>query len=170
VVYRRPATAVYSALSEGVPYDEAVRRGATRAEQLVVTDMQLAETHSAREVLTKQKKLGVVGYRRVLTGSESCAMCIVASTQRYRVGNLMPIHPACDCKVRTIYGKRDPGRALGGDILEQLHGSVSGCLGAASRDAKTVEDYRKILVTHEHGEIGPVLSIRGHNFTGPDDV
>jgi hypothetical protein len=34
----------------------------------------------------------------------------------------------------------------------------------SARDARQV-DYRKILVVHEHGELGPILAKRGNNFT-----
>ena len=30
--------------------------------------------------------------------------------------------------------------------------------------------YRRLIVTQQHGEIGPVLAVRGHAFTGPADI
>ena len=31
-------------------------------------------------------------------------------------------------------------------------------------------DPRTVMVVHEHGELGPVLTVRGHGFTGPADL
>lgn len=72
---------------------QAVESGRRRARLIGLTDVELATTHTAREVLRAQPR--VVGYRRVLTGAENCGLCVVASTQRYRTRELLPIHPRC---------------------------------------------------------------------------
>lgn len=92
-VYLRPGSTVYNALSEGKPIEDAVKLGLYRLQDLIDMDMQLAQTHAARDAMNRSDR--VVGYRRVLTGSENCALCVLASTQRYHKENLMPIHPGC---------------------------------------------------------------------------
>lgn len=167
-VYRRAGLTVWTALAHGEPIDVAARRGLRRAQSLAATDLQLAKTHAARHVLTQTAN--VVGYRRTLTGSRSCGLCVVASTQRYRREDLLPIHPGCDCGVLPIYGDTDPGQVVDVDTLEDVHDAIAARFGASDASARDPIDYRDVLVVHDHGELGPVLAVRGHRFTGPDDL
>src|SRR5207248_3811639 len=99
-VYRRPFTQVYTDLSQGKSLDAAVQAGGRRLQNIAATDLQLAKTHASQQVLSGDHR--VVGYRRVLSGDKSCGLCIVASTQRYRKGDLLPIHPGCSCSVAPL--------------------------------------------------------------------
>jgi hypothetical protein len=92
-VYRRPYVQVWIDLSRGKDLQEAVAAGGRRAASLAATDLQLAKTKASQIVMADDRR--VIGYRRVLVGSHSCGMCVVASTVRYRKSNLMPIHPGC---------------------------------------------------------------------------
>lgn len=165
--YERPFTTVWTALSDGVPFDEALARGTSRLETLVKTDLQLARTHTAREVTAQQP--GVQYTIRVPIGEYNCALCLVAATQRYRKRDLLPIHPGCDCLVKTVRSSYDPGQIIDEDRLNAIHDAVQAALGTYDRSARAV-DYRKILVQHDHGEIGPVLGFKGQRFTGPDGI
>lgn len=167
VEYARPFNDLYSTLGEGRTLDVAQSAATRRLEQLVATDLQLAKTHSAREVMQSEEK--VVGYRRVLRGPQSCALCMIASTQPYRKADLMPIHPGCDCGVVPIVAGQDPGQLINASRLEDVHAAIRDAVGASDRGGRRV-DYRDYLVTHEHGEIGPVLARRGEHFTGPGDI
>lgn len=171
-VYSRVGPTVWTALSKGADIAMAASAGLQRAQKLAATDMQLAKTHTTRRILTG--KGGVAGYRRVIQGGASCALCIVASTQRYHSGDLMPIHPACDCGVLPIYGDHDPGRVIDPDSLDGVHDRIAERFGASDAGAGaipgSVKQYRDALVTHEHGEIGPVLAVRGQAFTSPSDL
>lgn len=166
-VYRRPFVEAWTALSQDVPFDEAVARGGTRLASLAATDVQLAKTHTSRRVLEADGR--VVGYRRVLHGSRSCGLCVVASTQRYHKKELMPVHPSCDCGVQPIVGREDPGQVLDPDLLESAHTAIEQRFGQSDPGARA-PDYRKLLITREHGEIGPVLTLAEHRFTGPRDI
>jgi hypothetical protein len=167
-VYQRPGVTVWNALADGVPYREAVERGLARALDLTSTDLQLAKTHSAQLVMEDNDD--VAGYRRVLTGTHSCGLCVVASTQRYHRGNLMPCHPGCDCGVLPIVGDTDPGQVINESRLEGAHERIAERFGVSSSDARDPIDYRDVLITHEHGELGPILGVRGQKFTGPNDL
>lgn len=171
-VYRRSGITVWTALKEGVTLAVAADRGLTRAIDLASTDLQLAKTHASREILGRDDR--VVGYRRVLEGAKSCGLCAVAATQRYRVAELMPIHAGCDCGVQPIFGERDPGQVVNPDQLEGIHQTIAERFGRASESARGIPgnaaDYRDVLVVHEHGELGPLLGVRGQVFTGPSDI
>jgi hypothetical protein len=166
-VYARPFHDVWTALSQGEPIDVATERGANRLEIITKTDMQLARTHTVREVADQQP---AVEYTvRELQGEYDCALCMIASTQRYHKKDLAPIHPGCDCLVKTVKANYDPGQIIDEDRLEKIHDAVEAALGTFDRGGRAV-DYRKIIIARNHGEIGPVLGYRGQRFTGPDDI
>ncbi|MFE0326341.1 hypothetical protein ACFW08_05930 [Streptomyces sp. NPDC058960] len=166
-VYERPFKDVWRALSDGEPLNVAVDRGSHRLETIAKTDLQLARTHTVRDVAEQQP--GVEFTIRELQGEYNCALCLVASTQRYHKRDLAPIHPGCDCLVKTITADYDPGQVVDEEKLQQIHAAVEAALGQSDRGARAV-DYRKIIVSNEHGEIGPVLGFAGQRFTGPDDI
>lgn len=118
-----------AALRNGVPADDVYSRpfngfsggdrqkalvGAHAAlDKLVRTDLQLAQTHSARDWMTEQAKTAtdetrIVGWRRVTDG-DPCALCAAAATRTYRTADLMPIHEHCGCHVEPLWGEHAVG-------------------------------------------------------------
>lgn len=166
VEYRRPAVKVYTELSNGASIGAAVEAGGVLLDSLLSTDIQLASTHQAQYSLGSQ---GYAYYVRVLTGSENCARCMIASTQRYHVADLLPIHPGCDCGVDKVPADFDPGQVIDPALLEATHEQVGAFAGISDRGGRN-PDYLDLLVTHEHGEYGPTLAWRSDHFTGPSDV
>lgn len=175
-VYTRPGATVWTELAGGRGVPEAVLRGGDRALEVAATDLQLAKTHTAREVL-RQDKRQPTGWRRVLEGDTSCGLCALAATQRYTIEDLMPIHPGCDCSVAPLYGWND--RILDPGEVDRIHQLAKDFFGdgvdtfAASAGSHTTRreyDFRDLVVVHEHGELGPVLAEKGHGFTGPSKL
>lgn len=164
LVYQRPIITTRAKIAEGLSVFDARAAGARRLESLVVTDLQMAKVRQADASL---RHAGVQHYRRVPKGGHTCARCLIASTRRYRVGTLSPIHPGCDCGVDVI----PPGTDLVLDeqLLERTHEMVAKFVGAADRSGRDV-NYLDLIVTRQHGEIGPVIAWRGQHFTGPRDV
>lgn len=156
VVYRRPAVDVYTALAAGKPLPQAAAEGRLRLTQLIGGDMQLAKVHASRQSMRGYPEEGQF-YRRVLTGRENCALCVVASTQRYYRGDLLPIHPGCDCGVQPLPPGLAVNQVIDEDLLEQVHQITADRLGVSDRGGRT-PDYRKLLTVSEHGEYGPTLS------------
>jgi hypothetical protein len=165
-VYQRPAVTVYTELSQGAPLALAVAAGARRLQSLVETDLQLVKVAQSRQSIAASS---FEFYRRVLTGNENCALCVIASTQRYHKRALMPIHPGCDCSVEVLAVDQDPGQVIDPALLEGTHGKVAELTGVADRGGRA-PDYRELIVTSEHGEIGPYLRWRADAFTGPADI
>jgi hypothetical protein len=166
-VYARPFVDVWTGLGDyELDLEEALHRGATRIDELVDTDLSLAHDWTVRDLMGQTR---VTGWRRVLVGATNCALCIVASTQRYRTSRLKGIHPGCNCVVRPIFGEDDAPHVLDGDLLEQVHKEIATKFGVSDRAARKI-DYRKILLTREHGEYGPTLTYSTDRFTGPDDL
>lgn len=179
-VYRRPAVTAYTALSEGKSLSAAITAGGERLASLVSTDLQLAKTHQANRSLSSSR---VKSYRRVLTGSENCALCVIASTQRYRVGDLMPIHPGCDCGVDELPRGWNPDeQVIDQALLDLTHATIDAKLGATDYGARNLglgkvgtsgnplSDYTDLIVTREHGEYGPTLAWRDQHFTSEAQI
>ncbi|MEV7425150.1 hypothetical protein [Streptomyces sp. NPDC091212] len=166
-VYTRPFKDVWAAIANGEGVDTAVGRGAHRLETLAKTDLQLARTHTVREVGDEMPRFSYTV--RELQGEYDCALCMIASTQRYLKRDLAPIHPGCDCLVKLVTADEDPGQVIDDEKLERIHDAVEEALGTFDRGGRAV-DYRKIIIANDHGEIGPVLGYRGQRFSGPDDI
>lgn len=166
-VYGRPYVQLWTDLGRGVPFATALTRAERRAVVLADTDYQMARVHASQRALEGQP--GAVGWRRVPTGPRNCLLCLVASTQRYRKEALAAIHPNCSCIVQAIPGDRDPGQIIDPVLLERVHTAVADAGFPVDRGGRT-PDYRHLIVTNQHGELGPVLGLRGQAFTGPGDV
>lgn len=160
-VYRRPGISVWTALSHGASFTDAVKAGRERLWDIAVTDLQLSKTHTSRAVFERDSR--VVGYSRVLGGGDNCGLCVLAATQRYHVEDLMPIHPGCGCDVEPLHGDRDPGQVIDRDTLDETNAALTERFGTDKPDLRDV-------MVRQHGEIGPVLAVRGQAFTGPDDL
>lgn len=175
-VYERPFHLVWRQLGAGTAPADAIQAGLDRAVQSGLTDLQLTKTHTARQTLTSDDR--AVGWRRQLEGAYSCALCVVASTQRYHTGDLMPIHPACNCQPVPIYG--DHSRVRDQHVIDEqqlaaAHATIAAQFGRSDAGAREIPNaagvlYRDVLITHQHGELGPVLAVRGRPFTGPNDI
>lgn len=164
VVYRRPAVQMYTALSNGSTLTDAVKQGLNRLSSIVATDMQLSVTHQER----RSYKAGGYEYMvRTLTGRENCALCTIASTQRYRVQDLRPIHPGCDCGSRQVSSKFQPPHVLDQKTLDSAYNLLD---TAADDPNLRLKNLTELITVNEHSEIGPILSWRSQNFTGPTDL
>ena len=168
-VYRRPFRELWAALAEGKTLAEAVQQGQSRLRELADGDLQSTYAHANREGMQRlPEQAQPTGWRRVLQGISSCALCVLASTHRYTISDLNPIHPRCDCTVQPIYGT-DTHRAGDDARLERVHAAVRELSSEASRSGRGV-DYRQIQITQTHGELGPMLARPGDHFTGPSEI
>lgn len=166
-VYHRPIVTARSALSEGKSWVEAIAIGRARAVQTAATDVSLTQRAATVQAVGANDR--IVGYRRTLTGT-SCALCATASTQRYRRGDLMPIHAGCDCGVAPIIGDRDPGQVINRPLVQQLKQAKS---DAPTRRLVVDQDGTVRLpevAVREHGELGPILTEADDHFAGPSDI
>lgn len=143
-VYERPFVTVWTALKAGTDWTQAVQQGLDRATSAAQTDVQLAMRATVADITAREDR--IVGYQRVPDG-KACDLCLLASTQRYHRGDLMPIHNHCGCGITPILGDRDPGHVIDPDRLAQIKAGGT-----------------NVAIEH-HGELGPVLTVAGQHFT-----
>jgi hypothetical protein len=149
-VYTRAGVTVWTALANGDDIEQAASSGLSRLQAMLATDLQLAMTHSARYVMTASPH--VVGYERVTDG-HCCDLCELAADRVYHKADLLPIHAHCSCTVEPLF---QTGSAV--RVPVSTTGETSG------------QDDGDRPIVHMHGEIGPVLAVRGQHFTGPSDI
>lgn len=163
-VYRRPFATMWRALDDGKPYQEALDQGLDRLTSTVGTDIQLAMRGAAREVM--ETDLRIYGWQRV-TG-DACDFCLLASTQRYHTGDLMPLHNHCGCTVEPLYV--ETGQVINRDLIDELDAKDATGRINADTTGLDLEDASREVAIREHGELGPVLTDARHSFTGPRDI
>lgn len=141
----------------------ALERSIQRSVQLIETDIMLAARQAQQDAMVA---LEVTHYRRVLrpelSDSGPCGLCVVASDRIYKVSDLLPLHDRCACQTVPVVEGLDPGARINAEDLKRLYA------GAGSSGAADLKRTR--VSVNEHGELGPVLTTRGHRFTGPEDL
>lgn len=162
-VYGRVADTYRYERSLGKDNDAALKIAATRAEVLAETDTQLAARAQAKKFMVVKK---VDGWRRIihpeLSRSGTCGLCIAAADRVYHASDLMPLHDRCLCTVSPIINGLDPGYSLNRSDLKALYKQAGSTKAADLRKVK--------IATHHHGELGPVLGVKGQQFRGPSDI
>lgn len=160
--YRRPFVTVRFKISRGETPERAAELGEQRARQ--IADMDLQQTYAeasraAMQALPEQP----VGWRRVPTGTRSCARCLAAAVKVWPVDTLSPLHGNCDCRIEPVYGDApdlDPAlleRALvAADQLTKRPGAHR-----SAADVVALVD----AMTPPHGELGAMLVNPRHEFT-----
>lgn len=171
-VYRRPFVATYTALKRGEPFPDAVARGRTRLGEIVEMDMQQAYSESSRAAMQQLPPDARPQYwRRVLMGEQNCALCTLASTQRYSIETLNPVHPGCDCQVSPVFDEALDPIPDDEARVQAAHAAVRELTGRAADDGRKV-DYRDVMLStvRTHGEVGPLLVKPTDHFDGPRQV
>lgn len=131
-----------------------------RAERMIHQDIQSASRNMHNAAIKRTSKKKVTGYRRVVhpelseTG-QSCGLCIVASTNKYSRGDLMPIHSGCNCEVAEIYSlddgsEFDPGQQINMADLEVFYTEAKG----STKGWDLKKSRYKVI---NHPEYGPTL-------------
>ena len=103
------------------------------------TDLTLSMRDTASSFMNQHS---IDRYHRVTRGeANTCDLCYLASTRTYYRSDLLPIHTRCKCAVVPDVSNVD---------LQQING------------VKT--DVTQQYVTKNHGELGPVLAVKGQHF------
>jgi len=153
-VYDRPYGALAGQLQEGAEFAAAYQSAQAMLKKLVSTDIQLAQTHSARDWMMGSRN--VAGYRRVLGPGRNCGLCVAASTQRYWKADLMAIHENCHCSVAPIAGIEPVARSINPEAWELVASEAKNDVSrqALSRLKFDNEKLPDVLVIRPDPELG----------------
>lgn len=148
VVYRRPFVGVWSALGDedyDGDYEEATNIGMEMAKSSSLMDVAL--TVMAAYVGVAALSTGIVAWRRVADPG-CCAYCQNIDGTYTGPNEPQPLHNRCGCTADPVTKEsksEDPVFLAPGDSHEDV----------------TIQ---------EHGELGPVITRKGDNFAGPEDI
>ena len=178
VVYTRPFVQLWSALSDGAQFMDAMNAAGVRAAQSASTDVSLSMRASADAFqaaspaqATGPAESKIVGWERVID-PDACAFCATASTQRYKSANLDPLHANCQCGIAPVFKENDRAiKDFNRQTLRNIKDANAGKDGNYWQarhfrvDGQTGEVILPEVAVHEHGELGAVLADASHSFT-----
>jgi len=166
--FRRAAYAAWARLGEGADYQTTLDQFVRRLVTVAVTDAQHAVSLTAG-AWGEAAGVQALRYQRH-TGGNPCGLCEIASTQLYRVDEF-DIHENCNCTMIPLVeaGQIDQAKAENRDRLEQARAR-----GLESNDPRVLKSLDadgagRPHVAH-HDELGPVLTVPGHNFATAGDL
>jgi hypothetical protein len=147
VVYARPFATVWTSLSNGVLVDAAIAAGLARL--MATADMDVAlSSRGATNAYAGASTETIIGWTRVAEPA-CCDYCQMIDGARTGPDEPQPLHNRCGCTADPIT------RMTSADRTEPVLS-----LGSIISD----------VVIHSHGELGPVIGVKGDAFTGPNDL
>lgn len=156
-IFQRAAIAYRYEKSLGA--DDGMAAAAARQKIVDIVDgnlilaQRLAEQQTLSSVHNLDKR--VVGYRRVIHPELSkggvCGLCVAASSRKYKISTLRPVHNRCHCSIAPITDQHDVGNLLNDQDLDKLYDQAG-----ESTYGKDLKQTRFELV--DHNELGPVLT------------
>lgn len=132
VVYRRPFVTTWTALSEGKPYEDAVRLGESRLSASAALDVQMA--HFAGLQAVQDRDPVVRGWRRV-ADPDACDFCRMIDGAKVKLASASPLHARCGCGLEPLTVDVEPDPVPDGLVHE--HGEYGPTLGDPSHDHLT---------------------------------
>lgn len=159
-VYARPVT---------VARKSGFDRGLQHLRSAIYMDAQLAQRRAANAIVESDTR--IVGWRRQVNpgAGKVCGLCVAASTRRYSVQALLPLHPMCRCSVYPIYDT-DPIRSANYIDRERLNEVYARTNGSTDRSALgairfTADDLPPGIDSEAIAKLGP--RVAWHSEYGP---
>lgn len=155
-IFERAAVEYRYAKSIGADGIQAGAAAEARIGRIVDNNLILAQRLAEQQTLSAVKNLDkrVHGYRRVIHPELSiggvCGLCVAASSRRYYLSELKPIHDRCRCSIAPITDQHDIGDLLNRQDLDQLYDDAG-----KSTNGAALKHLRYEL--QHHHELGPVL-------------
>ena len=132
--------------------DRARKAMLNRADLILGDDLALGMRIATRN--HAQAARTVIGQRRVIHPEVSkggtCGLCLAASHQMYRPGDLQPLHQGCECTTAEVFRDADPGTLMNRDSLETVYAAAGGT------GRQELQRVRFKIVPHS--ELGPTLA------------
>lgn len=160
-VYDRIPAHYRYAMSQGLTDQMALRSTVDRVKRMMELDVSLAAREQHRSTFSANSDV-VEGFRRVirpeLSKTGTCGLCVAASDVVYSVGDLLPIHPGCNCAVMPIIDGFDPGDYVNTMDLRRVYETATEGGEVSDSGVPTRSQLSSVRVTIDrHGEYGPML-------------
>lgn len=133
-VYRRPFVNVWTALSKGEQWLDAVAAGRARASNLAAMDVQLTQRATLQQAQSAHPQIG--GYSRAADAG-ACTYCAMIDGAKVRSADAMPLHPGCGCSLEPLLEAVEPTPAPA-DVAVNEHGELGPMVGDPSDDFSTL--------------------------------
>jgi hypothetical protein len=133
-VYARPFVTVWTALSNGTEWDQAVSAGLARATSTGEMDMQLASRATYAEVQRLDESIR--GYRRV-ADSTACDFCRLIDGALVKSASASPLHNRCGCGLEPVIEIGTPS-PLPETVAVHEHGELGAVLTDAAHHFETL--------------------------------
>lgn len=134
VLYRRPFVTVWTALSKGTPWEQAVSAGGARATETAAADVQLAQRATLQAVQDADPRIR--GYQRV-PDAGACPFCLNIAGAFVKSADAMPLHPHCGCTLEPVEDDVE-STPTPADVAVNDHGELGLLLGDPSHDFTTL--------------------------------
>jgi hypothetical protein len=155
-VYTRPFVQLWSGLSDGQQFSDALNAAGVRAASSASMDVSLTMRASA-DAFEKQAAADpgpiIIGWERVVDPN-ACDFCVLIADRVYYRADLLPVHNNCHCSVEpVVYGKPRAFDRLNAPQVDRL------------KERQAAGESIPEPAVHEHGELGAVLADAAHSFT-----
>lgn len=120
-VYRRPFVTVWTALSNGTAYEDAVSAGLARAKEAAAMDPQLSMRATANAVQAADE--GIYGYMRAADGG-ACAFCQEVDGAYVKSADAMALHNNCGCGLEPLTAPHPRASKLPSGVAVHEHGEL----------------------------------------------
>lgn len=124
VVYRRPFIKVWTALSQGRPYEDAVAAGLERAKKAAQADVQMAQRAAMQAVQEREPRIR--GWVREPDG-DACSYCMAIAGAFVKRADASPLHPGCGCTLVPVEQEQRQDR-LPPTVAVYEHGEMGATL------------------------------------------
>ncbi len=135
-VYRRPFVTVWTALSKGTPFEQAIAAGLVRAAATAAMDVQLAHRGALQAAQDLDPRIR--GYRRVADAS-ACTYCSALDGAFVKNADAMALHNGCGCGLEPVDEEPDTSPLPDGVAVHE-HGELGPMLGDPTHDFTSQSD------------------------------
>ncbi len=125
-VYERPFVTVWTALSAGTAYEDAVAAGLARAKGAAAMDMQLSMRATANTV--ERSDPAMYGFQRVADAG-ACEFCAAIDGAYVKFADAMPLHNFCGCGLEPLTESHSLAATLPSGVAVHRHGELGAVLG-----------------------------------------
>lgn len=124
-VYSRPFVHIWTALGEGVSYNDAVAAGLAQAKGSAAMDVQLSARATFEAV--QQADDGIYGYQRVADGG-ACDFCQMIDGAYVKSADAMALHNNCGCSLEPLTAPHPRVAKLPSGVAVHDHGELGAVL------------------------------------------